>query len=112
MPAGSTAGGSGGYRPFVDTNGCCQHDGLALLYVAISPRRPPRNGRIPGRQGLRRRLETHYTGNAEGSTLRKTLGCLLAGESAWSCAVWGHAAAARSPLASLSCPHGWRRTPG
>jgi hypothetical protein len=66
--------------PLVDASGCCQHEGLALLYVGISPRRPPRNGRVLGRQGLRRRLETHYAGNAEGSTLRKTLGCLLAGE--------------------------------
>jgi hypothetical protein len=66
--------------PLVDPSGCCQHQGLTLLYVGISPRRPPRNGRVPGRQGLRRRLETHYAGNAEGSTLRKTLGCLLAGE--------------------------------
>jgi hypothetical protein len=66
--------------PLVDGGGCCHHEGLALLYVGISPRRPPRNGRIPGSQGLRRRLETHYAGNAEGSTLRKTLGCLLVGE--------------------------------
>jgi hypothetical protein len=66
--------------PLVDGSGCCHHEGLALLYVGISPRRPPRNGRVLGRQGLRRRLDTHYAGNAEGSTLRKTLGCLLAGE--------------------------------
>jgi len=66
--------------PLVDASGCCQHEGLALLYVGISPRRPPPDGRAPGRQGLRRRLETHYAGNAEGSTLRKTLGCLLAAE--------------------------------
>ena len=64
----------------VDASGCCQHEGLTLLYAGISPRRPPRNARVPGRQGLRRRLETHYGGNAEGSTLRKTLGCLLADE--------------------------------
>jgi hypothetical protein len=29
---------------------------------------------------LRQRLQTQYAGNAEGSTLRKTLGCLLADE--------------------------------
>jgi hypothetical protein len=29
---------------------------------------------------LRQRLRTHYAGNAEGSTLRKTLGCLPADE--------------------------------
>jgi hypothetical protein len=74
------AGGAYGWwfrrlPPLVDARGCCQHEGLALLYVGISPRRPPRDGRVPGRQGLRRCLETHYAGNAEGSTLRKTLGC-------------------------------------
>src|SRR5262249_41574394 len=31
-------------------------------------------------QTLRTRIRYHYTGNAEGSTLRKTLGCLLADE--------------------------------
>ena len=29
---------------------------------------------------LRQRIRTHYANNAEGSTLRKSLGCLLAGE--------------------------------
>jgi hypothetical protein len=29
---------------------------------------------------LRQRIWTHYAGNAEGSTLRKTLGCLLGDE--------------------------------
>lgn len=48
--------------------------------VGISPRRPPRNGRAPGRQGLRQRLQAHYAGNAEGSTLRKALSCLLTAE--------------------------------
>jgi hypothetical protein len=32
------------------------------------------------RQNLLDRINYHYTGNAEGSTLRKTLGCLLAEE--------------------------------
>lgn len=31
-------------------------------------------------RGLLQRIRYHYTGNAEGSTLRKTLGCLLGGE--------------------------------
>jgi hypothetical protein len=66
--------------PLVDHGSCCKHDGLTLLYVGISPRRPPGNGRAPSRQSMRQRLETHYAGNAEGSTLRKTLGCLLADE--------------------------------
>jgi len=42
-------------------------------------RRVP-DGRSASRQHLRLRLQTHYSGNAEGSTLRKTLGCLLADE--------------------------------
>src|SRR5262249_39818045 len=32
------------------------------------------------KQSLRKRLRSHYRGNAEGSTLRLTLGCLLAEE--------------------------------
>ena len=38
---------------------------------------PPANGKAPSAQNIRRRIRTHYSGNAEGSTLRKTLGCLL-----------------------------------
>jgi hypothetical protein len=66
--------------PLVDAQDCCQRDGLTLLYAGISPNRPPQNGRPPSRQNLRERINYHYTGNAEGSTLRKTLGCLLADE--------------------------------
>ena len=77
LPAACTDGGSAALPALIDTSGCRKREGLALLYVGISPRRPP--GRGPrAAQGLRRRLETHYAGNAEGSTLRKTLGCLLA----------------------------------
>jgi hypothetical protein len=57
---------------------CCRYEGLALLYAGISPDRPPGNGRPASRQSLATRIRYHYTGNAEGSTLRKTLGCLLA----------------------------------
>lgn len=59
---------------------CRHHQGLALLYAGISPDRPPRNGRAASKQNLAGRIRYHYTGNAEGSTLRKTLGCLLADE--------------------------------
>jgi hypothetical protein len=55
-------------------------DGMKLLYVGISPKEPPTNGRARSRSTLRDRLRTHYSGNAAGSTLRKTLGCLLAEE--------------------------------
>jgi hypothetical protein len=64
----------------VVADGCCQHEALRLLYVGNSPNRPPANGRPASRQSLRDRIRYHYTGNAEGSTLRKTLGCLLADE--------------------------------
>lgn len=64
----------------IDVSGCHSIGGLTLLYVGISPKAPPANGRPPSRSSLRKRLQTHYCGNAEGSTLRKTLGCLLASE--------------------------------
>lgn len=64
----------------VDVTGCHVVDGLTLLYVGISPKEPPANGAAPSRSTLRKRLQTHLRGNAEGSTLRKTLGCLLAPE--------------------------------
>ena len=64
----------------IDTTECRKHDGLVLLYVGISPRRPPASGQAASRQDVRQRLWMHYAGNAEGSTLRKALGCLLAGQ--------------------------------
>lgn len=39
--------------------------------MGISP------GRHPSKQNLRKRIRYHFKGNAEGSTLRLTLGCLL-----------------------------------
>jgi hypothetical protein len=59
------------------TSGCHRAGQHALLYVGIAPKPPPMNGRAPSRSNLRQRLRTHYYGNAEGSTLRRTLGCLL-----------------------------------
>lgn len=64
----------------IDTSHCVQRDGLILLYTGISPKRPPTNGKPPSSQNLRQRILYHYGGNAEGSTLRKTLGVLLADE--------------------------------
>ena len=54
-------------------DGCLWRGNMALLYVGISPRKPPANGRPGSRQTL-------ASGNAAGSTLRLTLGCLLADE--------------------------------
>jgi hypothetical protein len=59
----------------VPTDGCVTKDGLTLLYVGISPK----NERSS--QNIRKRIKSHYQGNAEGSTLRLTLGVLLEGKS-------------------------------
>lgn len=45
-----------------------------LLYVGIAPRYMANR---TSAQNLRKRLRNHYRGNAAGSTLRLTLGCLL-----------------------------------
>lgn len=62
----------------VDPSGCVPVGDLTLLYVGISPKAPPKDGKPPSRQTLRSRIHKHYRGNASGSTLRLTLGCLLA----------------------------------
>src|SRR5260370_36821139 len=50
--------------------------GFVLLYVGIAPSRPSASGRSSS-QTLRSRLRCHFQGNAEGSTLRLSFGCLL-----------------------------------
>ncbi|MFD9970564.1 GIY-YIG nuclease family protein [Streptomyces sp. NPDC059011] len=45
-----------------------------LLYVGIAPRHMSNR---PSTQTLRKRVRYHFRGNAAGSTLRLTLGCLL-----------------------------------
>ena len=55
----------------VPIDGCVAKDGLTLLYVGISPKNEAST------QNLRKRITNHYRGNAEGSTLRLTLGTLL-----------------------------------
>ena len=62
----------------VPTKGCLTHVGLTLLYVGISP---DKQGKPKSSQTLRHRVRYHYRGNAEGSTLRRTLGVLLAPQS-------------------------------
>jgi hypothetical protein len=64
-------------HPEIEAGGCASRDGMPLLYVGIAPKAPPALG-TPSRQTLRSRVRYHYGGNAEGSTLRLTLGCLLA----------------------------------
>ena len=64
--------------PCVPTEGCIKQNGYTLLYVGISP---DKKGKPNSRASLKTRIKTHYSGNAEGSTLRRTLGILLAEES-------------------------------
>ncbi len=57
------------------TGGCLTKDGHTLLYVGISPKNDSSS------ENLRKRVSYHFRGNAEGSTLRLTLGALLASKS-------------------------------
>lgn len=66
--------------PGVPAEDCHQALGATLLYTGISPRQPAALSGRPSRQTLRSRIRNHYRGNAAGSTLRLTLGCLLARE--------------------------------
>lgn len=59
----------------VPTEGCLSVQNHTLLYVGISPKNESST------QNLRKRICYHYRGNAEGSTLRLTLGVLLAEQS-------------------------------
>jgi hypothetical protein len=61
----------------VPLENCVWHGDFALLYVGISPATRPIVGVEKDRQNLRKRIRTHLRGNASGSTLRLTLGCLL-----------------------------------
>ena len=63
--------------PGVPADGCVVLDGWTLLYAGISPKN------VTSRQHVRQRTTYHYRGNAEGSTLRLTLGILLEGLSGY-----------------------------
>src|SRR5262249_40208175 len=63
--------------PGVNSKESHRVDQYALLYVGIAPKAPPLNGRTRSKSHLKQRFRTHYCGNAAGSTLRRTLGCLL-----------------------------------
>jgi hypothetical protein len=60
----------------IPPEGLVRSFGFVLLYVGIAPVRPSASRR-PSRQTLRHRLRYHFRGNAEGSTLRLSLGRLL-----------------------------------
>jgi len=60
--------------PGVPAEGCITCNGHTLLYVGISP---DHRGKPNSRSNLRKRIKMHYSGNAAGSTLRRTLGVLL-----------------------------------
>jgi hypothetical protein len=65
----------------LDSSACAQRDDMTLLYVGISPTPPPKNGKRQASQELRKRIRYHFGASgatAEGSTLRKSLGVLLA----------------------------------
>ncbi|WP_420330069.1 GIY-YIG nuclease family protein [Ornithinimicrobium murale] len=51
-----------------------------LLYLGIAPREPRRSDGQPSSQNLRKRIRTHFRGDASRSTLRLTLGLLLSEE--------------------------------
>jgi hypothetical protein len=60
--------------PGVPALNCLSHGEWVMLYVGISP---DSRSKPNSRQGLRSRIRHHLCGNAEGSTLRRTLGILL-----------------------------------
>jgi hypothetical protein len=61
------------FPTIIPTQDCHQHNDLILLYVGIAPSRPNSSN------NLRKRIKQHYRGNAYGSTLKLSLGCLLVG---------------------------------
>jgi hypothetical protein len=64
----------------VPSTNCLTCGEFKLLYIGISPSAPPTNGKAPSRQTLCHRVQYHMRGNAEGSTLRLSLGCLMANQ--------------------------------
>lgn len=62
----------------VPLDNCVKYGEYHLVYSGISP---DKKGKPNSKSTLRTRIRTHYFGNAEGSTLRRTLGILLAEQS-------------------------------
>jgi hypothetical protein len=58
----------------IPTEGCLTLAGYSLLYLGIAP---DKANKPNSRASLLSRIRQHYRGNAEGSTLRRTLGVLL-----------------------------------
>ena len=58
----------------IPVKGCINIGNLTLFYLGISP------AQEHSRNHLRNRIRTHYRRNASASTLRLTLGCLLAAQ--------------------------------
>jgi hypothetical protein len=58
----------------IPTDGCLKVNGNFLLYLGIAP---DHANKPNSRASLVSRIRQHYRGNAEGSTLRRTLGVLL-----------------------------------
>lgn len=79
LSAGGVPASAGSYAwffrsapPGVPLERCATHRGAVLLYLGIAP------SRAGSASTLRKRLRSHLRGNASGSTLRLSLGCLLA----------------------------------
>ena len=62
----------------IPTDNCLEFKGNRLLYIGIAP---DKINKPNSRATLVKRIRQHYAGNAEGSTLRRTLGVLLAEQS-------------------------------
>jgi hypothetical protein len=62
----------------VPVDGCLIHEGLCLLYVGSSP---DKKGKTDSTQTLLQRVRYHFQGNADKSTLRRSLGILLVSQS-------------------------------
>lgn len=92
-------------------DGCITALGASLLYVGISPKQAPSDGGRPSRQTLRSRIRYHFRGNAAGSTLRLTLGCLLSSELGIALRRVGSGDRFTLPMVKIGYPPGWTATP-
>ncbi len=63
-----------GVPRLIHADGCIRRGEMTLLYLGISPES------LGSGASLRTRIRYHYLGNAEGSTLRRSLGCVLEGQ--------------------------------